>query len=101
MKRFSLEDFFKKTGNIYEAVVIMAKRARQITDEQRILIDREREVAPVIIEPKESEEYDDVEIDREALHRSYKKFPKPTTLAIQEMLEGYLKWERMSQTEEK
>ncbi len=42
MKSFSFEDFVKKTGNIYEAVVIMSKRARQITDEQRILIDRER-----------------------------------------------------------
>ncbi len=61
----------------------------------------EREVAPMVIEPKESEEYDDVEIDREALLRSYKRFPKPVTLAIQEFLQAHLKWERMSQTEEK
>ena len=92
MKELSLEELAQKTGNIYEAVVVMAKRARQVNDEQKLLIDKDRDVvAPV--EPKENEDFDEVEIDREALLKNHLKFPKPSRVAIEEMANGKISWE--------
>ena len=87
MMDISIEGLMKKTGNIYEVVAIMSRRARQVTDEQKQLIDAEMEI-PVAPDNKENEDFDDVEIDREALMRDHKKYPKPTQVAIEEMLEG-------------
>lgn len=87
MMDISIEELMNKTGNIYEAVAIMSRRARQVTDEQKQLIDAEMEI-PAVPDNKENEDFDDVEIDREALMRDHKKYPKPTRVAIEEMLEG-------------
>jgi DNA-directed RNA polymerase subunit K/omega len=86
------EELSQMTGNLYAAVVVMSRRARQVTDEQKVIIDSEREVVPVI-ETKENEDFDEVEIDREALGRSYHKFPKPVQVAIDEMAQSKIHWE--------
>jgi len=100
MTNLSLEDLLKTSDNIYEAVSVMTKRARQINDEQKIKIEMERDVNPVI-ENRDNEDFEDVEIDREALMREYEKIPKPTTLAIEEMFDGHIHFEYMSSGEEK
>jgi DNA-directed RNA polymerase omega subunit len=92
MSDISLEELSKKTENIYAAVVVMSKRARQVTDEQKIIIDSEKEVVPYV-ENKENEDFDEVEIDREALLRNHRKFPKPVRVAIEEMQEDKFSWE--------
>jgi DNA-directed RNA polymerase subunit K/omega len=92
MSHVSLEELSNQTGNLYAAVVVMSKRARQINDEQKLIIDSEKEVVAVP-EAKESEDFEEVEIDREALTRSYRKFPKPVQVAIDEMLQGEVRWE--------
>lgn len=92
MKELSTDELSAKTGNIYEAVVVMARRARQVNDEQKALIDKDREaVAPV--EPKENEDFDEVEIDHEALMKNHTKFPKPSRVAIEEMADGKIRYE--------
>jgi len=98
MKELSTDELSQRTGNIYEAVVVMAKRARQVTDEQKALIDKDREtLAPV--EPKENEDFDEVEIDHEALLKNHTKFPKPARVAIEEMADGLIKWETVTPEE--
>ena len=92
MKELSVEDLASKTGNIYEVVVVMGKRARQVTDEQKTIIDRDREVVPTI-ENKENEDFGEIEIDHEALMKNHVKFPKPARVAIEEMAEGSVHWE--------
>jgi DNA-directed RNA polymerase omega subunit len=92
MEKISLEELLTQTDNLYEAVVAMSKRARQINDEQKRIIDREKENLPVP-EARESEELDEVEIDREALTREYTKYPKPTYVAMEEMKEEKIHWE--------
>ncbi len=85
MMDISLEDLLKKTNNVYEAVAIMCRRARQITDEQKRLIEAEME--PVSGQDnRDAEDFDEVEIDREALMRDHTKYPKPTRVAMNEML---------------
>lgn len=91
MSNVSMEELMNKTGNIYEAVAIMAKRAWQINEIQRRKINQERERLPVV-DIRDSEDFDDVEIDREALNREYTKMPKPTRLAIDQMLDDNVEY---------
>jgi len=95
----SLEDLLKKTESVYEAVAIMFRRARQITDEQKLQIEMEMDT-PSIPENKESEDFDDVEIDREALQREHKKYPKPTRVAMEEMIRGKIQHKYIDSSEE-
>ena len=88
----SIEELANKTGNIYESVAIMFRRARQITDEQKMQIEREMDIPPPA-ENRENEDFDDVEIDREALMREHTKYPKPTRVAIEEMIEDKISFE--------
>jgi DNA-directed RNA polymerase subunit K/omega len=92
MSEVSLENVLKQNDNIYASVVVMAKRARQVTDQQKLLIDSEKVVVPAQ-EAKENEDFDEVEIDREALMREHRKMPKPTTVAIDEMQVGKVHFE--------
>jgi DNA-directed RNA polymerase subunit K/omega len=84
MEKISIEDLLEETNNVYESVVVMTKRARQVNNEQKLEIDMNMDT-PTVLDSKENEDFDDVEIDREALLREHKKFPKPSRVAIQEM----------------
>ena len=92
MEKISLEDLLTKTDNLYEAVVAMSRRARQNNDDQKAIIDQEKESLPVP-ETRDSEDLDDVEIDREALMRDYTKYPKPTYVSMEEMKDEKIDWE--------
>jgi DNA-directed RNA polymerase omega subunit len=92
----TIDDLKRKISNIYEAVVVMSKRARQVNDEQRLQIEMEMDTKP-INENRESEDFDDVEIDREALLREHKKYPKPSIEAIKEMCEGKIAFRYIEQ----
>jgi len=91
MSKISVEDLVKKTESIYEAVSVMSRRARQVNNEQRMEIESEMEILPAS-DNRESEDFDDVEIDREALLRDYKKYPKPTRVTIDEMIDGKIEF---------
>lgn len=92
MANVTLDDLMKDNRNIYEAVVVMSKRARQINDRQKMIIESERDLQPQT-ETRDTEEFEDVEIDREALMREYTKFPKPSRVAIDEMVDHKVSWE--------
>jgi DNA-directed RNA polymerase subunit K/omega len=96
MTDISLDSVLKQDENIYASVVVMGRRARQITDQQKILIDMDKTV-PSIQDSKENEDFDEVEIDREALLREHKILPKPTRVAIEEMQENKIRHETTSQ----
>lgn len=99
MVDISLEDLVENTDSVYEAVAILFRRARQITDEQKLMIETEMEV-PSTVENSDNEDFDDVEIDREALQREHKKYPKPTRAAIEEMVQGKIKHRYIGSPEE-
>ncbi len=80
----SLEDLLKRTSSLFEAVVVMSKRARQVNDEQKLRIMMNLGETPVA-ETKEGEDFGDIEIDKEALMREHEKYPKPTRVALEEM----------------
>ena len=78
-------DLCDETGNIYESVVIIGKRANQIsTDLKNELSKKLQEFASV------SDNLDEVFENREQIEisRYYEKLPKPTLIATQEFVEG-------------
>ncbi|MBN1480512.1 DNA-directed RNA polymerase subunit omega [candidate division KSB1 bacterium] len=82
-----LEQLENKVDSLYEAIVIIARRARQINELQKRLIDKETEANA------SDNDLDEVLLDSDYLDRQYLKLPKPTTLALQEMLDDRLNFE--------
>lgn len=79
----------KDTGNIYETVSIIAKRANQIAGEMKHDLEKKlQEFASLNDNLEEvSENREQIEISR-----YYEKLPKPTLIAAQEYAEGKLKY---------
>ncbi len=79
------EKFYEETGNIYETVVVLAKRANQIGHIiKRDLDQKIEEFAPV------NDTLEEVFENREQIEiaRFYEGLPKPTLLAVNEFLNG-------------
>ncbi len=90
-----LNELEKYVDSIYEAIIIIAKRAKQINDEQKRLIELEYGY------DDESDTYDEDELsenDRSS-EREYLKLPKPTKIALEEILSGQLKFEYLNRDE--
>lgn len=81
----SLREIESHADNIYEAIIVLAKRARQINDEQKLLLQRETEY-------DNYDNYDEDGYDAVTPDIDYLKLPKPTTLALGELLSGKLKF---------
>lgn len=77
----NLADISKQTGNIYEAVKILGKRANQISAEMKMDLDAKlHEFASYSDNLEEIfENHEQIEISR-----FYEKLPKPTLIAIDE-----------------
>jgi len=84
-----LTELVKGCDNIYEAIVIIAKRAKQINEEQKRIIEVETIMDDSVDAYDEDEEIEEVsEVERRII-----KLPKPTEMAIQEMLSGNIQWD--------
>lgn len=84
----NLKDFEDPTGNIYESVVTIAKRANQIGSEIKQELTRKlTEFSNVTDNLEETfENREQIEISR-----YYERLPKPVLVATEEFLEGELK----------
>lgn len=93
LKTLSFREIEEQTGDIYEAVVVMERRAKQIL--------RDRLVEKIIKEEESREMgvFDEVpdEIDPE----TYQEVEKVTTVAIEEFINGGLTWHKYLQDLEK
>ena len=84
-----LMKFADETGNIYESVVIMAKRANQISVEiKQDLSKKLQEFASY------NDSLEEVFENREQIEisRYYEKLPKATLIATQEFIENSIFW---------
>ena len=84
-----VQEIWKDTGNIYESVAIIAKRANQISVE--IKQDLSKKLAEFA---SYNDSLDEVFENREQIEisRYYEKLPKPTLLASQEFIDGDVYW---------
>ncbi|MDR0969263.1 MAG: DNA-directed RNA polymerase subunit omega [Lentimicrobiaceae bacterium] len=81
------DSFYKGTGNIYETVAILAKRANQISSEIKDELNKKiSEFA------SSSDNLEEVFENREQIEiaKFYERLPKPTLIAIQEFLEDQI-----------
>ncbi len=85
----SLEELEKYSDNIYEAIIVLAKRARQINDEQKSYIEKETGIDDSMSDDEEDDYYD-ADTVRET---KVIKLPKPTQLAIQELISGKIQYD--------
>lgn len=82
-----LVEMAESTGNIYETVSIIAKRANQIAGEMRHDLEKKlQEFASL------NDNLEEVNENREQIEisRYYEKLPKPTLIATQEYIDGKL-----------
>ncbi len=80
------------TGNIYEAITIMARRANQINSEiKKELIDKLEEFATY------NDSLEEIFENKEQIEVSkyYEKMPKPHSLAVQEWSDGKIFYKRI------
>lgn len=84
-----VRELWKETGNIYESVAIIAKRANQISIEIKQDLNKKlQEFASY------NDSLEEVFENREQIEisRYYEKLPKPTLLATQEFIDGDIYW---------
>ncbi|MEE4198248.1 MAG: DNA-directed RNA polymerase subunit omega [Bacteroidales bacterium] len=94
----NLNDIDKATGNIYETVVLVSKRANQISSELKEELNRKLEEFASYTDNLEEvfENREQIEISR-----FYERLPKPTLIAMQEYVDDqvYFRKPESEQTE--
>ena len=91
VKPISIREMEKQSDDIFETVVVMSKRAKQIPQ------NRFMEQAM-----KEAEEFDMGALDElpPEPKEDYEEETKPTTQAMDEFMDGDLKWQTLPEPEE-
>lgn len=85
----------KETGNIYESIVIISKRANQIGQEMKEELNAKlQEFATT------QDNLEEIFENREQIEISkfYERLPKPHSIAVQEMLDGEIYFRRPIET---
>src|ERR1051325_1395505 len=91
-----LDKIAEQTGNVYQSVVVISRRARQIAvNIKEELNNKLAEFATTV------DNLEEVFENREQIEISkfYERLPKPTTTATEEFLEGKLNFRKREATE--
>lgn len=94
VKPVDLKTLEDRATNIYEAIVIMSKRARQINEELKIEFNKRIEMIQSMIMSEQSEETAEPETnpDQIKIAREFERMLKPTEIALDELLSGKLQF---------
>jgi DNA-directed RNA polymerase subunit K/omega len=91
IKPLDIEDLTSRAENIYEAIVILLKRARQINEELKIEFNQRIELLQSrVFEPEDETEQPQTNPDQILVAQEFEQRPKPTETAIRELMEGRL-----------
>lgn len=85
IKTLNTADMAKETGNLYETVVVIAKRSNQISQELKQELSEKLSAYTCSQDNLEEVFQDEEQIN---LSRRYEELPKPTMLAVKEYLDG-------------
>ncbi len=85
----NLIDISRETGNVYESVAIIGKRANQVSAEMKEELNKKLQEFGSTTDALEEEFHNDEQI---TVSKHYEKLPKPTLIATQEFLEGRLNY---------
>ena len=93
IKTLPIHKFDDMADNIYEAIIVLSKRARQINDLQKQELSRGREY------DDEYDDYRDEEIIEDPSETKYVKLPKPASVALEDFFAKRVKYEYREQLE--
>ncbi|MBZ0206925.1 MAG: DNA-directed RNA polymerase subunit omega [Flavobacteriales bacterium] len=87
----NVDQLDKETGNIYESIVVISKRANQIAVEIKEELTKKLEEFAV-----SGENIEEIYENREQIEMSkqFERMPKPSAIAIEEMLEDRIVFRR-------
>lgn len=88
IKPLEIEEIESKAGNIYEAVVITAKRARQINDEEKL--EYNQRIQPIIEQEVEDETV--VSKDKQNVSLDFEVRKKNTERGLEELMSSKLEF---------
>ena len=87
IKPIDIEQLTGKADNIYEAIVVLLKRARQINEEMKIEFNQRIEMLQSrIFEPEEESEQPQTNPDQILVAQDFERRAKPTETAIDELM---------------
>ena len=92
LEPLSIKNMEEKTEDIYEAVVVMSKRAKQILSDRvvdEMISSAEEEVEMGVYDQIEEKNPDD-----------YEELEKVTTEAVNEFFDGDIKWDKIERDDE-
>src|SRR5437899_2964509 len=93
LKPLDIDRLSMKAENIYEAIVVLLKPARQINEELKIEFNQRIEMLQSrIFEPEEETEQPPTNPDQILVAQDFEVRPKPTEQAINELLEAKLSY---------
>jgi DNA-directed RNA polymerase subunit K/omega len=85
VKPVAMHEFLEKAGNIYEAIIVAAKRSRQIHDDMKLELTKQLEELKALNATPEPEDDSEVTVanpDQLKISMEFEKRPKPTELAL-------------------
>ena len=93
LKPLSIRNMEEKTSDIFEAVVVMSKRAKQILNDRIV----EEIITSADEEELEMGVYDQIE---EKNPEDYEELEKVTTTAVNEFVDGDIQWANQKENDE-
>lgn len=94
IKTLPIHKFDDMADNIYEAIIVLSKRARQINDLQKQELSRGREY------DDEYDDYREEEIIEDPSETKYVKLPKPASVALEDFFAKRVKYEYREKSDE-
>jgi DNA-directed RNA polymerase omega subunit len=88
VKPVAMHEFLEKAGNIYEAIIVSAKRARQIHDDIKLELSQRLETLKALNATPEPEDDSEVTVanpDQLKISMEFEKRTKPTEIALEEV----------------
>ena len=85
LEPLSIREVENQSKDIYESVVVMSKRAKQVLGDR------------IVEEIIESTDEDDIGVYDEVIENNpddYEELEKPTTVSVNEFLDGNLEWKK-------
>lgn len=87
IKPIDIDKLSNSAENIYEAIVVLLKRARQVNEEMKIEFNQRIEMLQSrIFEPEEETEQPQTNPDQILVAKEFEQRPKPTEIAINELM---------------
>lgn len=90
IKPVDIEELTSKAKNVHEAIVAMSKRARQVNEETKLEFNQRIEMFAPKAESENEE--NDINPDQLKVSLEFEKRPKPTDVALDELLQDRIEW---------